>query len=128
MPTKRAHGSSPYEAKYGFSRAVRKGSRILVAGTGPVEQDGSSTPGDAAVQARRCFEIAVKAIEELGGSASDVVRTRMFITDAADGDAIGQVHAEYFAEAKPAATMVVVAGLLRPEWRVEIEVEAELDA
>ena len=128
MPTSRAHGTSPYEAKYGFSRAVRKGNRIIVAGTGPVEEDGASTLGDAAAQTRRCFEIAVKAIEELGGSAGDVVRTRMFITDPADGDAIGQVHAEFFAEAKPAATMVVVAALLRPEWRVEIEAEAQLDA
>ncbi|NNC48311.1 MAG: RidA family protein [Sphingomonas sp.] len=128
MPIKRTQGTSPYEAKYGFSRAVRKSNRILVAGTGPVEEDGSSTPGDAAAQTRRCFEIAMKAIRELGGSAADVVRTRMYITDPADGDAIGQVHAEFFADAKPAATMVVVAALLRPEWRVEIEAEAQLNA
>ncbi|WP_265530405.1 RidA family protein [Sphingomicrobium marinum] len=124
MTKKHAHGTSPYEAKYGFSRAVRKGDRIVVAGTGPVEEDGSSTPGDAAAQTRRCFEIAVKAIEELGGSAADVVRTRMFITDPADGDSIGEVHAEFFGDTRPAATMVVVASLLREEWRVEIEAEA----
>lgn len=120
----RTSGTSPYEALYGFSRAVRVGDRILVAGTGPVENDGSSTPGDAAAQARRCFQIAIKAIEDLGGTARDVIRTRMFITDASDGDAVGKVHAEFFGDVRPAATMVVAAKLLRDEWRVEIEAEA----
>jgi len=117
-------GTSPYESLYGFSRAVRSGNRILVAGTAPVEPDGSSTPGDAAAQARRCFAIILAAIEELDGSAADVVRTRMFITDPADADAIGAVHGEIFREVRPASTMVVVAALLRPEWRIEIEAEA----
>ena len=124
----RTTGTSPYEALYRFSRAVRVGDRILVSGTAPVENDGSSTPGDAAAQARRCFAIIVKAIEELGGSAQDVVRTRMFITDPADADAIGAVHGELFRDSSPAATMVVVASLLRPEWRVEIEAEAVIGA
>ena len=119
-------GSSPYEKLYGFSRALRAGNQIHVAGTAPIEDDGGSTPGDAAAQTRRCFAIAVKAIEELGGSAADVVRTRMFITDPNDADAIGKVHGEFFGEARPAATMVVVASLLRDEWRVEIEVEARV--
>jgi enamine deaminase RidA (YjgF/YER057c/UK114 family) len=103
---------------------VRSGNRILVAGTAPVEPDGSSTPGDAAAQARRCFSIILKAVEELGGSVSDVVRTRMYITDPADADAIGAVHGEVFRDVRPASTMVVVAALLRPEWRIEIEAEA----
>ena len=124
MTRERTHGTSPYEAAYGFSRAIRTGDRILVSGTAPVEADGSSTPGDAAAQARRCFTIILKAIEELGGSAADVVRTRMFIVDPADADAIGAVHGEVFAEVRPAATMVVVKALLRDEWRVEIEAEA----
>ncbi|MBV7257225.1 RidA family protein [Pacificimonas sp. WHA3] len=123
---RRTASASPYEARFGFSRALRVGDRILVSGTGPVEPDGSSTPGDAAAQARRCFAIALAAIAELGGSAADVVRTRMFITDAADGEAIGAVHGELFGETRPAATMVVVAALLRPEWKVEIEAEATL--
>lgn len=118
--------ASPFEAAFGFSRAVRTGNRILVSGTGPIEPDGSSTPGDAAAQARRCFAIIEAAIAELGGSLGDVVRTRMFITDAADGDAIGAVHGELFGDTRPAATMVVVAALLRSEWRVEIEAEAVL--
>ena len=120
----RASGSSPYETAYGFSRAVRSGNRILVSGTAPVEPDGGSTPGDAAAQARRCFAIIAAAIEELGGSARDIVRTRMFITDPADADAIGAVHGQIFRDVRPAATMVVVSALLRPEWRIEIEAEA----
>jgi enamine deaminase RidA (YjgF/YER057c/UK114 family) len=120
----RTSGCSPYEAAYGFSRAIRVGNRIFVSGTAPVEPDGSSTAGDAAAQARRCFDIILKAIEELGGSAANVVRTRMFITDPADGDSIGAVHGGIFRGVRPAATMVVVAALLRPEWRVEIEAEA----
>ena len=115
--------SSPFEAAIGFSRAVRVGNRILVSGTAPVEPDGSSTPGDATGQARRVFSIILAAIEELGGMATDVVRTRMFIADRADAAAIGAVHGEIFGEIRPASTMVV-AQLLRPEWRVEIEAEA----
>ena len=121
---RQAHGTSPYEALYGFSRGHRVGNRIFVSGTAPVEDDGSSTPGNAAAQARRCFAIILKAIADLGGSASDVVRTRMFIVDPADADAVGAVHGEFFGEVRPAATMVVVAALLRPEWRIEIEAEA----
>ncbi len=117
-------GTSPYEAAFGFSRAVRSGNRIMVSGTAPVEADGSSTPGDAADQTRRCFAIILGAIAELGGSAADVVRTRMFITDPADADAVGTVHGELFRDVRPAATMVVVSALLRPEWRIEIEAEA----
>ena len=121
---KHAKGSSPYEAEYGFSRAVRVKQHIYVAGTAPIEPDGSSTPGDAAAQARRCFAIMLQAIGDLGGSARDIVRTRMFITDPADADAVGAVHGELFRDIRPAATMVVVAALLRPEWRIEIEAEA----
>ena len=124
MPRNRTAGTSPYERAFGFSRALRVGDRILVSGTAPVEADGSSTPGDAAAQARRCFAIILAAIDELGGSARDVVRTRMFITDPADADAIGAVHGELFGTIRPAATMVVVSALLRPEWRIEIEAEA----
>jgi len=124
----RTRGHSPYEALYGFSRAVRVGDRILVSGTAPIEPDGSSTPGDAAAQARRCFTIILTSIAELGGSAADVVRMRMFITDPSDADAVGAVHGELFRDVRPAATMVVVKALLRDEWRVEIEAEALVGA
>ena len=88
MGRRTTSGSSPYEASFGFSRAIRSGNRIFVSGTAPVEVDGSSTPGDAAAQARRCFAIILTAIEELGGSAADIVLTRMFITDPADAGTV----------------------------------------
>lgn len=120
----RATSGSPYESRFGFCRAVRVGQRIVVAGTGPVEPDGSTTPGGAAQQAERCLTIICAAIAELGGSPADVVRTRMLLTDPADQDAVGAVHARFFGSAPPAATMAGVAWLCRPEWRVEIEAEA----
>jgi enamine deaminase RidA (YjgF/YER057c/UK114 family) len=120
----RVTSGSPYEATFGFARAVREGNRIIVAGTGPVEPDGSTTPGGAKEQAERCCAIIVAAIAELGGSAADVVRTRMLLTDPDDQDAVGAVHARFFGAAKPAATMAGVAWLCRPEWLVEIEAEA----
>jgi enamine deaminase RidA (YjgF/YER057c/UK114 family) len=119
-----ATSGSPFESTFGFARAVRQGNRIIVAGTGPVEPDGSTTPGGAAEQAARCCAIIVAAIEELGGAAADVVRTRMLLTDPADQDAVGAVHARFFGAARPAATMAGVAWLCRPEWKVEIEAEA----
>lgn len=123
---KHATSGSPYEKQFGFCRAVRAGNRIIVAGTGPIEPDGTTTSGGAAEQAARCCDLIIAAIEELGGSANDVVRTRMLLTDFADQDAVGAVHARYFGEAKPAATMAGVAWLCRAEWKVEIEAEAIL--
>ncbi|MEM9501994.1 MAG: RidA family protein [Pseudomonadota bacterium] len=124
----RATSGSPYEEQFGFCRAIREGNRIVVAGTGPIEPDGTTTSGGAAEQASRCCELIVAAIEELGGSARDVVRTRMLLTDFDDQDAVGAVHARYFGEAKPAATMAGVAWLCRAEWKVEIEAEAVIGA
>ena len=127
MSRQRTSSGSPFEAQFGFSRAIRVGNRIIVAGTGPIEDDGSSTQGGATEQANRCCALIVKAIESLGGRACDVVRTRMFLTDIDQQDAVGRVHARYFGDARPAATMVGVATLCRPEWLVEIEAEAEVD-
>jgi len=124
----RTTSGSPFETTFGFARAVRVGSRIIVAGTGPVEPDGTTTPGGAAEQAARCCAIILAAIEELGGTAADVVRTRMLLTDPDDQDAVGAVHARFFGAARPAATMAGVAWLCRPEWRVEIEAEAVIAA
>jgi enamine deaminase RidA (YjgF/YER057c/UK114 family) len=115
--------ASPYEKTFGFSRAVRVGDRVVVAGTAPVWPDGSC-PADAGVQARRCFEIIADALAEAGASLADVVRCRMFVIDSSDADAVGAVHGQLFAETRPAATMVIVAGLLDPRWKVEIEAEA----
>jgi enamine deaminase RidA (YjgF/YER057c/UK114 family) len=124
-PTPITHISSgsPFEPTIGFSRAVRVGDRVLVSGTGPVWPDGSCSP-DAGEQARRCFEIIETALREAGAGLDAVVRTRMFVTDVAAGGAVGAVHGELFGSVRPAATMVVVAGLLDARWRVEVEVEA----
>lgn len=123
----RVSSGSPFEKSIGFCRAVRVGDRILISGTAPVEDDGSSTPGDAEAQAERCFAIIVRAIEQLGGGAEHIVRTRMYLTDAADADAVGRAHGRWLGDVRPASTMVVVAALLRPEWRVEIEAEAQIE-
>lgn len=125
---RRATSGSPFETTFGFARAVREGNRIIVAGTGPVEPDGSTTVGGVAAQAERCCTIICAAIEELGGSVADVVRTRILLTHPADQDAVGTVHARFFGAARPAATMAGVAWLCRPEWRVEIEAEAVIGA
>jgi enamine deaminase RidA (YjgF/YER057c/UK114 family) len=116
---------SPFEATIGFSRAVRIGDRILVSGTAPVWPDGSC-PTDARTQARRCLEIILTALAEAGASPADVVRTRMFLTTAEDAEAVGRAHAEVFGDVRPAATMVIVAGLLDPRWKVEVEAEAQV--
>lgn len=118
------HGVSPYESQYGFSRAVRVGDVIHVAGTAPVPEPGGELAAGAHAQMMRCGEIARQAIEGLGGLMEDVVRTRMFITDPEDADTIGSAHKELFGSSEPAATMIVVASLLDPGWLVEIEVEA----
>jgi enamine deaminase RidA (YjgF/YER057c/UK114 family) len=119
----RVGSGSPFEATIGFSRAVRVGGRVLVSGTAPVWPDGSC-PADATAQARRCFEIVATALGEAGASTGDVVRTRMFLTRPDDAEAVAAVHEEWFGPVAPAATMVVVAALLDPRWRVEVEAEA----
>lgn len=116
---------SPYEPRYGFSRAVRVDDRVLLAGTAPIWPDGTVDP-DPGAQTRRCLEIMLDALAEAGGTAEDVIRTRMFITDTDHAEAIGTAHGEVFSEIRPVATMVVVGGLLDPRWLVEMELEAVL--
>ena len=117
-------GGSPFEPIIGFSRAVRVGNAVHLAGTGPVGAEDQ----DAAGQTRRIFEIATEALARAGASLDHVVRTRMFLTRVEDWEAIGRVHGEYFGEIRPAATMVVVAALLNPAWRIEIEMDAVIEA
>ena len=122
--SERYRSASPYEALVGFSRAIRHGQRILVSGTAPIGPDGETVEGDAYVQAMRCLETVNEAIEGLGGRREDVVRTRMYVGDAADWEAVGRAHGEFFGEVFPTATMVAVKELLDPRWKVEIEAEA----
>lgn len=114
---------SPYEEPIGFSRAVRVGNRVVVAGTAPNWPDGH-VDEDVEQQADRCFEIIIAALDEAGASAADVVRTRTYLIDAADWEAAGRSHGRYFREARPASTMIVVSGFIDPRWKVEMEAEA----
>ena len=113
-------GSSPYEPIIGFSRAVRVGNTVHVSGTGPVGADDA----DAASQTRHTLELIRAALEKAGARMEDVVRTRMYLTHVEDWEAVGRAHGEIFGSIRPAATMVVVATLLNPKWRIEIEADA----
>jgi enamine deaminase RidA (YjgF/YER057c/UK114 family) len=127
MNDRRRIGSgSPYESEYGFARAVRVGDRVLVAGTAPIPRPGEELGGSAYRQMLRCGQIIVSALAEAGAAPQDVVRTRMYLTDPADADEVGRAHREIFGETAPAATMVVVAALIDPAWKVEVEAEAVL--
>jgi enamine deaminase RidA (YjgF/YER057c/UK114 family) len=115
---------SPQAATVGYSRAVRDGALVHVAGTAAIYPDGVDAPTDAYAQASRCLEIIVAALAEVGASPSDVVRTRVFLVDAADWEEVGRAHGEVFGDVRPATSFVVVAGLLDERWLVEIEAEA----
>jgi enamine deaminase RidA (YjgF/YER057c/UK114 family) len=113
---------SPQAATVGYSRAVRDGRHIHVSGTAPI----GTGSADPYAQAQRCLEIIVDALAELGAAPEHVVRTRVYLVDAADWEAVGRAHGEVFGSTKPASAFVVAAGLLDPAWRVEIEAEALL--
>ena len=114
---------SPYEEPIGFSRAVRVGDRVIVAGTAPNWPDGHVDP-DVEVQTDRCIEIMLTAPAEAGASADEVVRTRTYLVEASDWEAAGRSHGRHFRHARPASTMVVVTGFVDPRWKVEMEAEA----
>jgi len=119
---------SPYETKVGFSRAVRAGAIVCVAGTAPIGADGLTVGrGDAAAQARRCLEIIAAALEDAGAGLRHVVRTRILLTRIEDWPAVGNVHGEYFRNIRPVCTVAQVAGLIDREWLVEIEADAVVD-
>ena len=119
---------SPFESIAGFSRAVRIGNMIAVAGTAPLGPDGKTVaPGDAAAQARRCFEISALALKELDACPDDVIRTRIFLTRIKDWEAVSKVHGEFFGDVRPACTIAQVSSLIDPEWLVETEVDAVVE-
>jgi enamine deaminase RidA (YjgF/YER057c/UK114 family) len=113
------------EDRYGYSRAVVAGPRVLVSGTAPIMPDDADPPPDAYNQTRRCLEIVGRALEEAGASLGDVVRTRIYVTSPDLMEEVGRAHREAFGDARPATTGVVVQ-LLDPRWLVEIEAEALL--
>jgi enamine deaminase RidA (YjgF/YER057c/UK114 family) len=117
---------SPYEPTIGFSRAVRDGRHVFVAGTCAVMPDGGAPPADAYGQAKRCLEIIAAALAEAGATAEHVVRTRTYLLDVRDADDVGRAHGELFREVRPASTMIVVSGFLDARWLVEIEADALL--
>jgi enamine deaminase RidA (YjgF/YER057c/UK114 family) len=116
---------SAFEARYGYSRAVVAGPHVHVAGTAPIMPDDADPPADPYGQARRCLEIIGRALDEAGASPDQVVRTRVFVTDAGHMPEVMRAHGEVFGTARPANTSVVAA-LLDPRWLVEIEAEAYL--
>ncbi len=117
-------GHSPFEPIVGYSRAVRVGPHVFVAGTAPIPADGSEPPEDAYEQMRLCLDIALGALERAGATAADVVRTRIFLTDVSEWQEIGRAHGEVFGDIRPASAAVVVKALLDPRWRVEVELDA----
>jgi enamine deaminase RidA (YjgF/YER057c/UK114 family) len=115
---------APWEASYGYSRAVVVGNRVFVSGTAPVMPEGLDPPADAYGQARRCLEIILAALTEAGASPGDVVRTRIYLTRSEDFDDAYRAHGEVFGATRPATAGLVVAALLDPRWLVEIEADA----
>jgi enamine deaminase RidA (YjgF/YER057c/UK114 family) len=116
---------SPYEPVVGISRAVRIGQSIAVSGTAPLASDGNTVAlGDVGRQARRCLEIAQAALEGLGASITDVIRTRILLTRIEDWESVARVHGEFFSTIRPVSTIMQVSRFVDPDWLVEIEVDA----
>ena len=116
---------SPFEKAAGYSRAVIDGDFAFVAGTTGYDYATMTMPGDVASQARNCFRTIGKVLDDAGFAMADIVRATYYITDAADADAVFAVCGETLGEIRPAATLLVVAGLYKPEMKIEIEVTAK---
>ena len=127
MTRQNISSGGPWEAVVGYSRAVRIGNLVAVAGTTSANPDGTiHGVGDPYLQAQRCFEIIGLALAEAGASFADVIRTRMYVTDISRWEEYSRAHGEVFRDIRPAATMVQVAALMTPEILIEVEVEAVL--
>ncbi|MGW0464496.1 RidA family protein [Streptomyces sp. NPDC003027] len=119
---------SPLEPEIGFSRAVRKGKHVAVAGTAPIGDDGGTVGrGDVHAQTVRCLDIAEAALKVAGASLEDVVRTRVMLTDVTRWKEAARAHGERFASVRPACTFVEVSRFIDPDWLVELELDAILD-
>jgi enamine deaminase RidA (YjgF/YER057c/UK114 family) len=119
---------SAYERVLGYSRAVRVGPHVFVAGTAPIMPGGADPPPDAYGQTRRCLEIIQAALEEAGAGLADVVRTRAYLTRLEDFDDFGRAHGEVFSGIRPVNTTILAAGLLDSRRLVEIEADALISA
>ena len=129
MARQSVSGVSPWEPVFGYARAVRTGNHVFVAGTASIADDGTTHGvGDPYAQGKRALEIIAAALGEVGASMSDVVLTRLFYTDRSHWDEYVRAHGEVFKDIRPVSSAVQVAGLLSPEWLVEIEAEAIIDA
>lgn len=129
MPSRKSVSSgAPWERTVGYCRAIRVGAHIAVSGTAPVDDDGAVVGvGDAYAQARHCIAIIERALADVGASLEHVVRTRMFVTDISQWEAIGRAHGEAFGHIRPATSMVEVRALIHPDMLVEIEADAIVD-
>ncbi len=126
-PLRRRHSTfGPWEEAFGYSRAVRAGDRIVVSGCTSVVDEAVQHAGDAGAQMAVALDTALGSVTALGGSIGDVIRTRIYVVNRADCDNVGLVHGERFADVRPAATMILVAGLIDEEMLVEVEVEAQV--
>jgi enamine deaminase RidA (YjgF/YER057c/UK114 family) len=125
MNFERYFSSAPWESKVGYCRAIRAGQNIYVTGTVAIGDDGNPfAPGDAYAQAKKCFEIIERALKNLGADISNVVRTRMFVTDISRWADYGRAHSEFFAANPPATSMIEVKGLIDPAYLIEVEADA----
>lgn len=125
MSIMRTFSGASWESKVGYCRAIRIGNQIYVSGTAPVDEAGGVfAPGDAYAQAKRCFQIIQKALQDLGADTNHVVRTRMFVTDMSRWAEFGQAHQEFFGDNPPATTMVEVKSLINPAMLIEVEADA----
>ena len=125
---RRLPSGGPWEATYGYSRAVVAGPTVHLSGCTATVDGEVLHVGDAHAQTLVALQVVADALETAGATLADVVRTRMFVADAADCDAVGRAHGQVFADVRPASTLVVVAALVDPRMLVEIEVEAYLPA
>ena len=125
MDRKLISSGSPFEPAIGFSRAVRVGPHIVVAGTAPIAPGGGAfAPGDLHAQTKRCLDIIEQAIVEAGGKREHIVRTRMFLKDIRNWQEAGRAHGEFFKDIRPAATMIQIVQAIDADWLIEIEADA----
>lgn len=128
VPARRAFSGAPWEAKVGYCRALRRGPHVWVTGTVAMDAAGGVFAlGDPEAQARRCFEIIAQALEDVGATLQDVVRTRMFVTNIDHWEAFGRAHGAVFREYPPATTMIEISRFIGPDFLIEIEADAFVD-